>query len=89
MDFEDELGHKDNIDGGRAYSAFTSSLSMGNKESHWMAAGSCHVLILQQLQPTQLRGESLCEGKVTPRPKDAALKVGEYTSRARYGNREA
>lgn len=28
-----------------------------------MAACSCHVLILQQLQLTQLWGESLCEGK--------------------------
>lgn len=89
MGFEDVLRHEDNMDGGRAYSALTSSLSMGNKESHWVVVCSCHVLILQQLQPTQLWQKSLCEGKVAPHPKAVALKIGEFTSWARYGNREA
>lgn len=76
------------MNAGRAYSAFTSSLSMGNKESHWMAVCSCHMLIFQQLQLTQSGRESLCEGKVAPRPRDVALKIGEFTSWARYGNRD-
>lgn len=42
--------------------------------------GGLQLLVLQQLQLTQSGRESLCEGKVVPRPRDVALKIGEFTS---------
>lgn len=52
----------------------------------WSAAATC---LSSSSFSWHSQDEKVCEGKVVPRPRDVALKIGEFTSWARYSNRDA